>query len=295
MLYPNNTAVRDSIQLQLKSNIPPTLTYTPRSFVMISGGLDSTALLANVLRHTDHDVHAHHIEIVNFEKRATAESQAMKDCLAYMKEHYRPFEVSYSRYEMLAGNHADGPDVSLVMFMAARAMMSLGGVHDIVWTGQLRSPIYAEINAGAIFAACYSFARMKPVNLMPLINFNKFNIYASIPQELADMTWSCRQPRYDEYENAYRCGECHACSATSRARILNESYKNTPDADRVTNGLQFYHTNEESPCLYPRYDDDRNIIRCGICHNCNVLLTRDIQKRQAADREKLLDMANKRS
>lgn len=48
---------------------------------MYSGGLDSVALLANVLAETNHHVHVHHIELSNREGRAEVENQAVATTL----------------------------------------------------------------------------------------------------------------------------------------------------------------------------------------------------------------------
>jgi hypothetical protein len=288
MLYPNNTAVRDSIHWHMKHHFPVAPDYKVRSMVLLSGGMDSIALLANLLQHTNHEVHAHHVDIRNQENRAGAENASLAKVLPYISKHYRPFIYSSSRYEMMLGSaNTVGPDSSVVMFMASRANLSMGNQSDILWTGQLRSPIYEDINAGAIFGACHTFARSKPMWIMPFLYFNKFNIYASIPPELADLTWTCRYPHYDAAGKAMKCGECHGCKGRAQVVAIAESYKGTPASTQKSSGINFYSTNEESPCLYPRYDSNRNVMRCGICVNCDVLLTRDRHAIMQRDKDKV--------
>ena len=52
-----------------------------KSFVLISGGLDSVACLVWMLQNTDDEVHAHHINLKNHEGRLEAERIAMQGVL----------------------------------------------------------------------------------------------------------------------------------------------------------------------------------------------------------------------
>ncbi len=277
MLYPDNVAVKNGINAinnHYYSGYPEDKIH---SLVMFSGGLDSVALLANMLQHTKHKVHAHFVEIVNQEKRAAAEKVAVEKCVNYLMRNYRPFEFSTSVYEMMLGEPKwVGPDVSAVMFMAARLCKSIGNTIDMVWTGHLRGPIYEYIDAGAVHAASYVGLLKQPIWVMPVLNFLKFDLYESIPKELAEMTWSCRYPIYVQGMPPKQCGTCHACEAHNRVRNLAEHYR--------MHGLppQRYHeydptlTYEEAAakwyCHYPRHDDAKNVFRCGMCKHCELLL-----------------------
>ena len=79
--YPVNRMVANALEKSLRGartrydrkNIP--------SLVMYAGGLDSVALLANILAGTDHHVHVHHIDIVNRDGRSEVENIAVKKTL----------------------------------------------------------------------------------------------------------------------------------------------------------------------------------------------------------------------
>jgi hypothetical protein len=177
--------------------------------VMFSGGLDSVALLANLLQETDQTLHAHHIEIENYENRARAENDAVRRTLAYFRQHYREFSYSSSKSEFPLGR-GGGFDLTLVLFTAARVHTALGRVVDIVYTGHI-APTQAEVLEGsAVFNACYINKRFKPKWLRPLAHLQKRDIYESIPRELADLAWSCRRPVYS-CEGYKPCGRCHTC------------------------------------------------------------------------------------
>lgn len=280
MIYPYNTAVRDAIWDTLKQRYPVPDDYKVRSMVLVSGGMDSVALLAGLLQHTQHEIHAHHVEIHNLEGRADIEKAALNRCLDYMRQHYRPFTFTTTRYEMMTGEKRYvGPDSSVVMFMASRVNISMGSCHDLFWTGHLRGPMFEYVNAGAVMAASHSFLRQQPVWMMPFINFLKYNLYASVPPELAELTWSCRGTRHDAAGKPLECGTCHACIAWGRVRKAIEHNSRLPQgaASLPAKPIDPLATEEAAavawPCLFPRHDDARNYFRCGICENCELLKT----------------------
>ena len=189
------------------------------SLVMLSGGLDSVALLVNLLEHTNHRIHAHHVEIANSERRVHAENQALEGVLAFLRRDYRKFTYSTSKCELMLGT-GGGTDMTLTMFMAARVTIATGCTTELVWTGHYSQTATQEIaESSAVFAACFANIRYKPVWMMPFRHCLKLDVYGSIPRELADMTWSCRTPLF-ENQRFSECGQCHACE--TRARTLAE-------------------------------------------------------------------------
>jgi 7-cyano-7-deazaguanine synthase in queuosine biosynthesis len=182
---------------------------------MLSGGLDSVALLANVLAETNQRLHVHHIEIQNYEARQHAENDALQPVLAYLRQHYREFSYSTSKSEFPLGK-GGGYDITLVLFTAARVHTALARVVEVVYTGHIAPNRPEILEASAVFNACYINKRFKPAWLWPLAHLKKIDIYRSIPRELAEMTWSCRRPV--PVADSFRpCGQCHACR--SRAEV----------------------------------------------------------------------------
>jgi 7-cyano-7-deazaguanine synthase in queuosine biosynthesis len=218
---PDNRTVAKALHRALHKAFPSRSSRKLSSLLMLSGGLDSVALLVNILEETDQWLHAHHIEIHNFENRVEAENDAMQQTLAYCRKHYRQFSLSTSTSEFPLGM-GGGFDLTLVLFTAARVNTALGRVIDIVYTGHI-SPTRSEVQEGtAVFDACYTTKRHKPKWLRPLAQLKKVDIYESIPRELAEMTWSCRKPAYSG--SAYEpCGKCHTCKSLAEAyKILGE-------------------------------------------------------------------------
>ena len=72
---------------------------------MLSGGVDSVAVLKQLLEETDDKVYAHHIHLKNNEgrnntKRYKAEAKALKKIVPYMKRNFRDFHYSESTIDV---------------------------------------------------------------------------------------------------------------------------------------------------------------------------------------------------
>ena len=213
---PSKRAVANALNREVRRALPTARQRSHSALLMLSGGLDSVALLANVLAETDQRLHVHHIEIQNFEDRQEVENEAVDKVLAHLRQHYRPFSYSTSKSEFPLGK-GGGFDLTLVLFTAARVHTALASVIDIVYTGHI-APNRPEILEGsAVFNACYINKRFKPVWLWPLARLKKIEIYESTSRELADLTWSCRKPVREG--DAFRpCGACHACLSRAEVR-----------------------------------------------------------------------------
>lgn len=216
MPYPDNTAVKDALLQDILSRNQPNSMNT-RSLLMFSGGLDSVALLWNLLQHTEQKLHVHHIEICNFENRDRAENMAIDRVMEYVKDTCRDFDYSVSANIFNLGK-GGGLDQTLALFTASRVVAALGGTETFVYTGHIQPALWEMQEGAAVFNACFIGKRWKPLWLTPLSHVaggfqqRKVNIYESMPQELADMTWSCRKPVWDDTDTVPTpCGTCHAC------------------------------------------------------------------------------------
>jgi len=211
-----NPAVAAGIHKALKDGYSPTdPAREVGSLLMYSGGLDSTALLANLLTATRHKLHVHHIEINNLENRAEAENNAIRLIMDYCRENYRPFTYSTSKHEFNLGI-GGGLDMSLALFTAGRVYNACGGGLDTVWTGHISPSTWEIVEGAAVMHANFINKRRVPEWLRPLARMKKKDIYESIPEELAQMCWSCRTPVYED--GAYHpCGKCHTCQTIAKA------------------------------------------------------------------------------
>ncbi len=217
---PANRAVATALHKSLKKARTREGRDSTRSIVMLSGGLDSVVVLFNVLAETRQRVHAHHIEIDNYEGRARAETLALKKIIAYCRKNIRDFEYTTSRSEFHLGL-GGGTDLTLAMFEAARVTKALGGAIDIVYTGHVTSTFWEMSEGAAVFNAAFINRKFKPEWLRPLgrvageYRQRKINIYESIPHKLADMTWSCREP-VSRGRGFVICGKCRACKTRQK-------------------------------------------------------------------------------
>lgn len=228
--YPLNRTVADALSSSLDRARTSKTRANIRSLVMYSGGLDSAALLANVLAETDHHVHVHHIEIANKEGRADIENIAVSKTLDYIRREYRDFDYSSSKSDFQLGL-GGGTDLQLALFTAGRVTTALEGMIDIVFTGHIQPPFWELSEGAAILNAVFIQRKQKPEWIWPFsqipgpFDMRKVHIWESIPVELAEMTWSCRRPVEADFD-VKQCGICHACC--SRQQLTDKLQGRTP-------------------------------------------------------------------
>lgn len=228
--YPGNRMVANALEKSLRGARTRYDRKNIRSLVMYSGGLDSVALLANVLAETDHHVHVHHIDIVNRDGRSAVENIAVEKTLDYIRREYRDFDYSSSRNEFNIG-WGGGTDLQLTLFTAGRLTTALEGMVDMVFTGHIQPPFWELSEGAAVLNAIFIQRKQKPEWLWPFskiegpFGMRKVHIWESIPTELAELTWSCRRPVAVD-GNMQACNDCHACA--SRANLEEQLESRRP-------------------------------------------------------------------
>jgi len=190
------------------------------ALVLLSGGIDSVAVLANVLVHSQLHVHAHHVELANRENRARAENDAVADVIDYCWTHFRDFEYSSSVNEFRVT--PKGYDLIVTLFHAAMVCLAANPRPDFVMTGHFHTSRARAVFGTRMLNSCFGFARNAPLWLRPLDAMTdskqiKTDIYRSVPRELAELSWSCRTPVVSK-DGFSPCGECYACKAFDAAR-----------------------------------------------------------------------------
>lgn len=190
------------------------------TLVMLSGGIDSVAVLANVLAETEHVVHAHHIELSNRENRQKAENDAVADVVEYCWDQYRDFSFSSSKSEFRVSPR--GYDLIITMFHAALISIASERNVDYVMTGHFQTRKVRAIYGQQMLDSCFLRESAKPRWVRPLDAMEdslylKAHIVRSVPPELVDLSWSCRKPVV-EGENFRPCGRCYACRNLEVAR-----------------------------------------------------------------------------
>jgi 7-cyano-7-deazaguanine synthase in queuosine biosynthesis len=195
------------------------------TLVMFSGGLDSTAMLVKLLAEPREEMRdelrVHHIRMVNREGRDRAESRAVESIIAYCRTHYRAFRTSESVLDF-AELEAIPIDYLSIAFVACQVAIETPGCDRIAVAALSTDTDIANRSARQrrVFDAMYECYRARKLGeprvewLYPVYDTPKAELAAALPQELLDLTWSCRRP----LEGLRPCLVCKACQARQGLR-----------------------------------------------------------------------------
>lgn len=182
---------------------------------MFSGGLDSTGVFWKLINGSE-ELHVHHLYLVNKENRARAENKAVDDIVNYMRK-IRDFGFSESYHEYPCYNGNFMWDSDIFSFMAGSICLSMKTIKKVavgMTLSDMRSGLSVRVErAKKIFGAFESGAD----KVYPLADMTKKQIYEMIPEELRNLTWSCRTPAY-EGDEILECGRCKTCLELSRIK-----------------------------------------------------------------------------
>lgn len=205
------------------------LNLTPRykkevSLIMSSGGVDSAYLLYDRLKNTNIDVHAHHIKFITHNQyhRWDVEEKACYEIWNYLSK-IRKFSYSTSTIDLSTFPYT-GWDSDTHLFIGSRVAMNLTAdnvtleiadnaddyLQDDVQSRKERNAsdnLWTAILGSLDEVFC---KKITPTVSYPLKHMTKREILQAMPQELIDLTWSCREPVRDA-EGVRPCGKCHAC------------------------------------------------------------------------------------
>jgi 7-cyano-7-deazaguanine synthase in queuosine biosynthesis len=180
----------------------------PDTLIMFSGGLDSTGVFWKLIKSTK-KLHVHHLYLVNKENRAKAEDRAVSAIVAYMKN-IREFGYSESYHEYPSYNGNFIFDSDIFSFMAGSICLSTKTIREVaigMTASDMGSGLSERVNrANKIFE---SFGT-KAQKVYPLMDMTKKQIYEMLPEDLRNMSWSCRTPIY-EGDEIKECGRCRTC------------------------------------------------------------------------------------
>ena len=200
--------------------------------IMFSGGIDSTFLAYDSLLNTNNNVHLHHIKFKNHDiLRSESELKSIPPLLEYFKK-IRSFTYTDSTFEFSQFEHA-GYDGDVAAFIGGKVSTNIKdscvrvfiaiNMDDTYTTPiQLR---YEENYMGTIFdmilksmADRRNYIHGKPANKVMTLTYplleqklHKRDIMKIMPQELIDLTWSCRTP----IGLLQPCNKCISCLARS--------------------------------------------------------------------------------
>ena len=195
------------------------------TLVMFSGGLDSTAMLVKLLTESADELRVHHIRMVNKERRDRAESRAVEAIVAYCRRRYRPFRYSESGLDF-AELEAIPIDYLSIAFVACQVAIDTPRCARVA-IGALEADtdiVNRSARQRRVFDAMYECYRARKLGepqvewIFPVYHAAKAELVAALPQELVDLTWSCRRP-LPAGDGWVPCGICKACLARSRANL----------------------------------------------------------------------------
>lgn len=192
--------------------------------LMFSGGLDSTGALWQLLQNKENKVHIHHLYLVNTEKRAEVEHLAVKNILSCISKQYRfKYSESYHEYPYYSYltttnngsiiiNQNFIFDSDLYNFIAGTICTSLPSIKKVA-IGRTKSDLeeIAIISRAAVGTNILKILAPNVEKIYPVEHMTKSEVYNSIPENLRNMTWSCRTPVYTSENKAEECGKCKTC------------------------------------------------------------------------------------
>jgi 7-cyano-7-deazaguanine synthase in queuosine biosynthesis len=189
------------------------------TLVMLSGGLDSTAMLLQLLTESEEELRVHHIRMANREERADAEQRAVERIVDWCAKRQRPFRYSESGLDF-RGLEAIPIDYLCVAFVACQVAIDTPGCNRIAIAALARDTDIENRSARQrrVFDALYECYRARKLGephvewIYPVYHATKRELAAGLPRELLELTWSCRRPVREGA--AWRaCGTCKACLA----------------------------------------------------------------------------------
>ena len=187
---------------------------------MLSGGLDSVTVLYMLLtrpEYQDKDIHVHHLILKNIEKRDIAEKAACQNIIQYFKNHsYRNFTYTESLHDTTFLKKYFIFDTVMYYFMAANMVINDPSIKQIA-VGFVKEellepdPVHRLNKGRDVFYECLpEEIRFQHQLIFPLRDTSKVDAWNLLPEELRNLTWSCRRPVYKD-NKAYRCLKCKPC------------------------------------------------------------------------------------
>ena len=195
------------------------------TLLMFSGGLDSTGALWQLLQDKENKVHIHHLHLINKENRAEAEHRSVKNILSYISKSYKvKYSESYHEYpcysyieklnletKEIKVNQNFIMDSDIYNFIAGTICLSLPKITKVA-VGRTKSDDGLDIEERTARGNELLKILAPGINkIYPVGHLTKAEIYSTLPEELRNMTWSCRTPIYIDKDNIKECGKCKTC------------------------------------------------------------------------------------
>jgi 7-cyano-7-deazaguanine synthase in queuosine biosynthesis len=193
------------------------------TLLMFSGGLDSTGALWSLLKNTKYNLHIHHLHLINKENRAAVEKQAVINILSYISKGHANIKYSESYHQYPTYSYLnkmnDGLaihenfmfDSDIYNFIAGNICMCLPNIKRVAIGRTLSddNPVIRErATRGNELLKLFAPDVEK---IYPVEHLSKAEIYNMLPEDLRNLTWSCRTPIFLDKNTVEECGECATC------------------------------------------------------------------------------------
>jgi 7-cyano-7-deazaguanine synthase in queuosine biosynthesis len=193
------------------------------TLLMFSGGLDSTGALWTLLKDTKYKLHLHHLHLINKEQRAAAEHQAVVNILSYISKTHKNIKYSESYHQYPTHSYlskiSDGLvlhenfmfDSDIYNFIAGTICLCLPNIKRVA-VGRTKSDDNLDVRQRAIRGnELLKLFAPDIEKIYPVEHLIKAEIYNMLPEELRNLTWSCRTPIIIDNNTIQECGKCKTC------------------------------------------------------------------------------------
>jgi 7-cyano-7-deazaguanine synthase in queuosine biosynthesis len=170
--------------------------------------------------------------LLNKQNRAEAEQRSVKNILSYLSKSYR-FKYSESYHEYPFYSYIDTinteteevkvtqnfiPDSDIYNFIAGTICLSLPTIKKVA-VGRTKSDSGSDMEDRTIRAnKLLQLFAPNVQKIYPVGYLTKSEIHNMLPEELRNMTWSCRNPINLDENTSKECGKCKTCLEINQIR-----------------------------------------------------------------------------
>jgi len=197
----------------------------PTVMLSLSGGIDSTHCLYNLLMEKKEVVLIHHMRLYNWCGRQSHEYRAVQNILAWLRIH----RLNHFIYEETAFDYGTCRqlllDAAVVVFSAMAAARQYSSIERYVRCGHIGDIEY-QSNRGDVYGADNEKVREEIPKLIlgrrlepirPNKEKTKQQVISELPKDLFKLTWYCRTPMRSSF--GIPCGRCKTCKEVETALI----------------------------------------------------------------------------
>lgn len=197
---------------------------------MFSGGLDSIGMLYKLLtedEYINHIIHVHHINMINIENRSEAEKIAVNNCCSWFRKNGKSFIYTENTIDFSFMKNNFPFDVDVVYFVAGQIISISSDVYEYLTIGQTKTDLaHVHGNNGINFSRSKKlldtmllYYNKEVTRIFPVMDYSKKEIYDFLPNELKNMSWTCRWPKKINGKFV-KCENCQSCKELKDNNIL---------------------------------------------------------------------------